>query len=145
MEIAGWLLIILGVILVLILSNGGQLLSGAGNSGCSMWLVLVILMPGLIFIFIGMILISNAKKKKDENDSSNGTYILPNDTVRIEDKGDTINSFAENRQYRLEDSNESNQKSIPDEIRQYKQLLDDGIITEEEFETKKKELLSGVR
>ena len=28
-----------------------------------------------------------------------------------------------------------------DEIRKYKELLDDGIITQEEFETKKKELL----
>ena len=31
--------------------------------------------------------------------------------------------------------------SIPDEIRKYKQLLDDGIITNDEFEAKKKELL----
>ncbi len=32
--------------------------------------------------------------------------------------------------------------SIPDEIRKYKELLDDGIITEEEFAEKKKQLLS---
>lgn len=31
--------------------------------------------------------------------------------------------------------------SIPDEIRKYKELLDDGIITQEEFNTKKKQLL----
>ncbi len=31
--------------------------------------------------------------------------------------------------------------SIPDEIRKYKELLDDGIITEEEFSAKKKQLL----
>lgn len=31
--------------------------------------------------------------------------------------------------------------SVPDEIRKYKELLDDGIITAEEFETKKKQLM----
>lgn len=31
--------------------------------------------------------------------------------------------------------------SIPDEIRKFKELLDDGIITQEEFDTKKKQLL----
>lgn len=34
-----------------------------------------------------------------------------------------------------------NHLTIPDEIRKYKQLLDDGIITEEEFDIKKKQLL----
>ena len=34
-----------------------------------------------------------------------------------------------------------NGKSIPDLIRDYKGLLDDGIITEDEFETKKNYLL----
>lgn len=32
-------------------------------------------------------------------------------------------------------------QSIPDEIRKYKELLDEGILTQEEFDTKKKELL----
>ena len=31
--------------------------------------------------------------------------------------------------------------SVPDEIRQYKKLMDEGIITEEEFAAKKKQLL----
>ena len=31
--------------------------------------------------------------------------------------------------------------SLPDEIRKFKELLDEGIITQEEFETKKQELL----
>lgn len=35
-----------------------------------------------------------------------------------------------------------NEKSIPEQIRDYKALLDDGIIIENEFEEKKKELLS---
>lgn len=37
------------------------------------------------------------------------------------------------------------EKSNIEKIREYKQLLDDGIITQEEFETKKKELLSNGR
>ena len=32
--------------------------------------------------------------------------------------------------------------SVPDEIRQYKALMDEGIITEEEFQAKKKQLLN---
>ena len=35
-----------------------------------------------------------------------------------------------------------NKLSSADELRKYKALLDDGIITQEEFETKKKELLN---
>jgi predicted Zn-dependent peptidase len=34
-----------------------------------------------------------------------------------------------------------NQSSPADEIRKYKELLDDGVITQEEFEQKKKQLL----
>jgi len=36
---------------------------------------------------------------------------------------------------------EDKQQRITDEIMKYKELLDDGIITEEEFSIKKKELL----
>lgn len=36
----------------------------------------------------------------------------------------------------------SNSKSLAEQIREYKELLDDGIISKEEFEEKKKELLS---
>ncbi|WP_429971191.1 ion channel [Fructilactobacillus sp. Tb1] len=39
-------------------------------------------------------------------------------------------------------TSENNEKSIPDEIRKYKSLLDDGIITQQEFDAKKKELLN---
>lgn len=42
----------------------------------------------------------------------------------------------------LSDNDYSKQSlSIPDEIRKYKELLDDGIITQEEFELKKEKLL----
>ncbi len=36
----------------------------------------------------------------------------------------------------------NNEKSIPELLREYKDLLDSGVITQDEFETKKKELLS---
>jgi hypothetical protein len=38
-------------------------------------------------------------------------------------------------------NNQNNALSASDEIRKFKQLLDDGIITDEEFQKKKKELL----
>lgn len=41
-----------------------------------------------------------------------------------------------------EDEGTETQMSVPDEIRKYKELLDEGIITEEEFELKKKQLLN---
>lgn len=41
----------------------------------------------------------------------------------------------------VSESEEEKFFSAPDEIRKYKELLDDGIITEEEFEAKKKQLL----
>ena len=41
----------------------------------------------------------------------------------------------------LKVSSESSSSSAADEIRKYKQLLDEGIITQEEFEQKKKQLL----
>lgn len=45
----------------------------------------------------------------------------------------TITSFFAHENSKIE--------SVPDEIRKYKSLLDDGIITKAEFETKKKQLL----
>ena len=42
----------------------------------------------------------------------------------------------------IDTSHIKQEKSIPEQIRQYKELLDDGIITQEEFEIKKKELLN---
>ena len=36
---------------------------------------------------------------------------------------------------------EESSPSVPDEIRKYKELMDEGILTEEEFTAKKKQLL----
>ncbi|MGL5328363.1 MAG: SHOCT domain-containing protein [Peptostreptococcaceae bacterium] len=41
-----------------------------------------------------------------------------------------------------ESSTNTTKKSIPEQLKEYKELLDMNIITEEEFETKKKELLN---
>lgn len=38
-------------------------------------------------------------------------------------------------------SSSSSSSSIPSQLKEYKELLDSGIITQEEFDTKKKELL----
>lgn len=59
---------------------------------------------------------------------------------------DTIEIFDEkiietNKEISLEKNNDSNISSA-DEIKKYKELLDNGIITQEEFEQKKKQLLN---
>jgi hypothetical protein len=41
-----------------------------------------------------------------------------------------------------EDSSEESGESVSDKLRELKELKDDGILTEEEFETKKEELLN---
>ena len=48
----------------------------------------------------------------------------------------------ENTNYDVVKQEIKNEKSIPEQIREYKQLLDDEIISKEEFEEKKKELLA---
>lgn len=53
-----------------------------------------------------------------------------------------IIAFFENINPKIESESKKETTSSPiDQIREYKQLMDDGIITEEEFETKKKQLL----
>lgn len=55
---------------------------------------------------------------------------------------ENIISILENQVKKLEKNNNiNNTKSIADEIRDFKTLFDDGIITNEEFEQKKKDLL----
>lgn len=51
----------------------------------------------------------------------------------------TINNAISKCQGQVQSN--TNVLEAPDEIRKYKQLLDDGIITQEEFEAKKKQLL----
>ena len=51
-------------------------------------------------------------------------------------------AVAEEKEEKRKVSQEMNDDSRFDEIRKYKQLLDEGIITEEEFQAKKKELLN---
>ena len=60
------------------------------------------------------------------------------DTCIVENQNDTTEK--QNSSMFLDDS--STQASTVDEIRKYKQLFDDGIITEEEFNEKKKQLLN---
>ncbi|MBE6797431.1 MAG: hypothetical protein E7531_03740 [Ruminococcaceae bacterium] len=43
--------------------------------------------------------------------------------------------------YQHETNVETKTDSIPEQLKQYKELLDSGVLTEEEFELKKKELL----
>lgn len=52
-----------------------------------------------------------------------------------------LNRFKTILEYSL-NINDSKEKSIPEQIKEYKELLDIGAITESEYDTKKKELLS---
>ena len=58
--------------------------------------------------------------------------------LRLIKDGKTSNSDK-----KFDQDNKKNQQSfsVPEEIRKYKELLDDGIITQEEYEEKKKQLL----
>ena len=69
-----------------------------------------------VFIFI-------SKKKRNATTDNSNLYEYNNNSYN--ETNSTINNTAN-----------------PDELRKYKALLDDGIITQEEFEAKKKELLN---
>ena len=53
-----------------------------------------------------------------------------------------LNNRQESYKQRIKEEPEKNINSVPDELRKYKILLDDGIITKEEFDNKKKQLLN---
>lgn len=62
---------------------------------------------------------------------------------------DVLKDFEEARDFILNyevetktDTKAKSEKSIPEQIREYKELLDDGLISNEEYEEKKKELLN---
>ena len=53
-----------------------------------------------------------------------------------------MNEYRENAEKEEADSTNQIQLSVADEIKKFKELLDDGVITQEEFETKKTQLLN---
>lgn len=53
-----------------------------------------------------------------------------------------MNEYRENAEKEETDSTNQIQLSVADEIKKFKELLDDGVITQEEFETKKTQLLN---
>lgn len=63
--------------------------------------------------------------------------------IQDNDMAEDIKNYIEDKLIQLQSGNTIvNQKSSADEILKYKQLFDDGIITEEQFEKKKNELLN---
>ena len=69
--------------------------------------------------------------------------ILPTkaDKVKAAHKGPMLLYLYGENEQASKASNASSSNSVADEIRKFKALLDDNIITQEEFEAKKKELL----
>ncbi|WP_353096214.1 PH domain-containing protein [Tissierella praeacuta] len=88
-------------------------------------------------------------------ETATGVGLLANGVITFDTMKDTFNVMVNAKQAnnilqkiqgilfdkKKSDSNDNKKASEADEIRKYKDLLDDGIITEEEFDKKKKELL----
>ena len=58
-----------------------------------------------------------------------------------DDIANAISKLLAERQEPSVEKNSAASNSTPDELKKYKELLDSGIITQEEFDTKKKQLL----
>ncbi len=91
-------------------------------------------------ILDGSYLLDEIQEDVEDND-------VEEDAVREEKKGRPKFELPKlKRKSKAEDSVEANEQlgtvSIPDEIRKYKELMDEGIITEEEFNAKKAQLLN---
>ena len=80
-----------------------------------------------------------------EIDPSETLEELSGETEDVEKKSKAWLEFPrfkkKGKEDRKLDENTDEPLSVPDEIRKYKELLDDGIITEDEFNAKKKQLL----
>lgn len=78
-------------------------------------------------------------------DGAGDMYGLKQNTVLIltknNDIAEQIKNYIENRISQKTETTTSNSISPIDEIKQLKELLDSGILTEEEFQAKKKQLL----
>ena len=73
-------------------------------------------------------------KHKAESVQISNAFALHKDFAK---RGYNINQCAENSQHET-----INCPDVTSELRKYKSLFDDGIITQEEFDAKKKQLLS---
>lgn len=131
MEIIGYILIAVGVGALVFFWNDIKTGKGAIGIGCGFLTFAVILTPAVILIAAGCIIISRSHKKKEEQvivtEYIDRTPTLPQDPPE---------QITQPPTYHLE--------SEPDwasQLRKYKELADEGIITQEEFELKKRQLL----
>ena len=85
---------------------------------------------------IGFLGSTTLEASKDPN-----TLILRAFNKEVPKKSEEIYNFIIKRISECKESNFSNNISSADEIMKFKKLLDEGIITQEEFEKKKQELL----
>ena len=76
--------------------------------------------------------------KKGMFDDPNTMFFKKKDN----DLAESIKNKIEELQRTQQMSSVQQTTSVPDEIKKYKELLDSGIITQEEFDTKKNELLN---
>lgn len=73
-----------------------------------------------------------------ENEPFSMQYINEHSAEKVHH---VLSSMIEDPAEEYKESDSVSSVSVPDEIRKFKELLDDGIITQEEFNTKKKQLL----
>ena len=109
-------MLIIGILMVVF---GIYLFSlGYGNIGA-----LIVIVPSALFVVGGLILIGHGLKAMNEEKAKNEKGIVNQEVEK--ENAQTVKSESQ----------------IIEQIREYKKLADDGIITESEFEEKKKQLL----
>ena len=86
--------------------------------------------------------VSKNKKNKLYVSSPSGRVVFAFCTTqKTEEVYQLINKLIAERQSNTESAPVVNDISVPDELKKYKELADTGVITQEEFEAKKKQLL----
>lgn len=95
--------------------------------------------PGLANGYIQFSLLGGGEAKKGITDAAHDENSIVFTSKKVYEQMVKLKSFIENKQEKETEHNSG--VSDADELRKYKQLLDDGIINQEEFDAKKKQLL----
>lgn len=106
----------------------------------------------LILVIVGVVLICKYFLQKTtifKIDYSGGNigfdmhFITPDEATKFQRDLRTCKDNNElNRLNQTEQTNNCNNTSVPDELRQYNELLKQGVISQEDFEAKKRQLLN---
>lgn len=123
-----------GLMLLLSLANVFWLMSilllfaGSAAKDTALCVIMAIGYPIAIVIWAVMV-------RRNPTDKNNAASAIRAEKVKVS------NASAEDRTVKNETTTSARATNIPDEIKRYKELLDVGAITQEEYEAKKKQLL----